>query len=138
MTAWPMPDMQRQIDAVREAFSQDTRKPFVLKPSFPYGSPQSTKMATPPRSDALYRPNPMRASPLGHHVDTNVSVSYTSHPITPPVSAGPPDLKGDSSPASSQSLMMMAAGQSSQAPSMQGSMPLADAHTSWNPTRIFE
>ncbi|CAI4218671.1 unnamed protein product [Parascedosporium putredinis] len=38
MVVWPMPELQRQIDAVREAFSMDTRKPFVLKPSFPTGA----------------------------------------------------------------------------------------------------
>ena len=32
MSTWPLPDMLKQIDAVREAFSVDTRKPFVLKP----------------------------------------------------------------------------------------------------------
>jgi hypothetical protein len=38
-SSWPMPDMQQQIDALREVFSADMRKPFVLKPTFPYGSP---------------------------------------------------------------------------------------------------
>ncbi|KAL2158032.1 hypothetical protein VTH06DRAFT_4842 [Thermothelomyces fergusii] len=48
MSAWPMPDMQRQIDSVREAFSADIRKPFVLKPTFPYGSPHSATHPSPP------------------------------------------------------------------------------------------
>ena len=44
-----MPDMQRQIDSMREAFSADLRKPFVLKPSFPYGSPSpSASHPSPP------------------------------------------------------------------------------------------
>lgn len=50
MNAWPMPEMQRQIDSMREAFSADLRKPFELKPSFPYGSPSpTTSHASPPR-----------------------------------------------------------------------------------------
>ncbi|MBE3047277.1 hypothetical protein IMZ48_33105, partial [Candidatus Bathyarchaeota archaeon] len=39
MGAWPMPEVQKQVNAVREAFSADVRKLFALKPSFPYGSP---------------------------------------------------------------------------------------------------
>ncbi|KAL2129139.1 hypothetical protein VTI74DRAFT_8174 [Chaetomium olivicolor] len=48
MSAWPSPDMQKQIDSVREAFSADIRKPFVLKPTFPYGSPHSATHPSPP------------------------------------------------------------------------------------------
>ncbi|KAK8103782.1 uncharacterized protein PG998_010815 [Apiospora kogelbergensis] len=39
MGSWPIPEMVKQIEAVREAFSADTRKPFVLKPSFPLRQP---------------------------------------------------------------------------------------------------
>ncbi|KAI4149488.1 MAG: hypothetical protein L6R39_002497 [Caloplaca ligustica] len=44
--AWPMPEMQASIDALREAFSADTSQPFRLKPSFPYGSPRPTLRPT--------------------------------------------------------------------------------------------
>jgi hypothetical protein len=44
-----MPDMQRQIDALREVFSADMRKPFVLKPTFPYGNPGALVNTTPSR-----------------------------------------------------------------------------------------
>jgi hypothetical protein len=44
-----MPDMQQQIDALREVFSADMRKPFVLKPTFPYGSQGALVNTTPPR-----------------------------------------------------------------------------------------
>ncbi|KAH8682356.1 hypothetical protein BX600DRAFT_41451 [Xylariales sp. PMI_506] len=127
MGSWPMPEMIKQIEAVREAFSADTRKPFVLKPSFPYGSP-SQGHATPPRTNGL-KPPMLRTSSMDQ-------VSYTSHPITPPISAGPVDNKSDSSPAI-QSLVMMAPGQNSQAPSMQHGLSVADP-PSWNPTRIFD
>ena len=141
MSAWPMADLQKQVDAVREAFSADTRKPFVLKPSFPYGSPHSSNQSTSPRAATGYRPsNLARTGSLEHQLDTrNIhqtpQVSYTSHPITPPVSAGPLDTKSDSPGV--QSLVMMQNQPGSQAPGMPPSMPLADAPT-WNPQRIFE
>ncbi|KAI0126893.1 hypothetical protein BJ170DRAFT_724536 [Xylariales sp. AK1849] len=127
MGSWPMPEMIKQIHAVREAFSADTRKPFVLKPSFPYGSPAQGH-TTPPRTIGL-RPPMLRTS-------STDQVSYTSHPITPPISAGPVDNKSDSSPAI-QSLVMMATGQNSQGPSMPHGIPMADP-PSWNPSRIFD
>jgi len=133
-----MADMQRQIDAVREAFSADTRKPFVLKPSFPYGSPQSSSHSSPPRVDAGYRSGLTKTGSLGHQLDTqNVhsQVSYPGHPISPPISAGPGDTKGDSPGV--QSLVMMSASQVSQATGMPQAVALADP-PSWNPSRIFE
>ncbi|OPB44199.1 Zn2Cys6 transcriptional regulator [Trichoderma guizhouense] len=59
MEAWPMPELQRQIDAVREAFSADVRKPFVLKPSFPYGSPHPSHSASPPGYRGMQRAGSM-------------------------------------------------------------------------------
>ncbi|KAK7962205.1 lipase regulator 1 [Apiospora aurea] len=134
MGSWPIPEMVKQIEAVREAFSADTRKPFVLKPSFPYGSPSMSHQSTPPRASS-FKPPMIRTSPMS--IDQGMSslpasqaqVSYINHPITPPVSAGP---KSDS-PA--QSLVMMANGQTSQAPSHGISMTEAPA---WNPSRIFD
>lgn len=79
-----------------------------------------------------------RTASLDHQLDTqnlqHSQVSYTSHPITPPISAGPVDTKSDS-PAI-QSLVMMAS-QGSQASGMQQTMSLSDA-PAWNPARIFE
>lgn len=136
-----MPDMQKQIDAVREAFSADTRKPFVLKPSFPYGSPQTSHMSSPMGSNSRYQPVVGRTGSLGHHLDTAVSqhspLDYSAHPISPPISAGPVEgVKTDSSPAA-QPLVMMTTTQPTQAPSLQGALPLTDGPT-WNPSRIFE
>lgn len=126
MDAWPMPEMVKQINAVREAFSADLRKAFVLKPSFPYGSPAHSH-STPPRGNI--KPPMLRTSSVDQ-------VSYTSHPITPPISAGPVDNKSDSSPAI-QSLVMMASGQHSQAPPMPHGISMAEPPT-WNPSRIFD
>lgn len=135
MGAWPMPDMQKQVDSVREAFSADTRKPFVLKPSFPYGSPHSSSRSSPPGPQ--YRPELAQSGSLGQHVEPQVQhsqVSYINHPISPPVSASALDMKSDSPEV--QSLAMMASGQS-QPTSAQHSLPLADAPV-WNPSRIFD
>jgi len=138
-SSWPMPDMQQQIDALREAFSADTRKPFVLKPSFPYGSPGPNM--SPPRANAQYR------QAGGHHgsIDQNVEhqhvqpqqhVSYTNHPITPPISAGGvADTKSDSPAA--QSLVMMAAQRAPQPQPATSGVQMPDPG-SWNPARIFE
>ncbi|KAK0729018.1 hypothetical protein B0T21DRAFT_349950 [Apiosordaria backusii] len=120
MSSWPMPDMQRQIDSVREAFSADVRKAFVLKPSFPYGSPHSNSHPSPP----------------GRLLDTQVPHSQVSYslPITP-ISVGPLDSKNDSPGV--QSLGMMPSGHGTQAPAVPQTLPLAEA-PAWNPSRIFD
>jgi hypothetical protein len=135
-SSWPMPDMQQQIDALREAFSADIRKPFVLKPSFPYSSPPPHN--TSPRGNAQYRQantqGPSQASLEQQHVPQQ-QVSYTHHPISPPISAGGVDTKSDS-PAV-QSLVMMATGQRGPQQPVPTGAPMADPST-WNPSRIFE
>jgi hypothetical protein len=147
-TSWPMPEMQQQIDALREAFSADTRKPFVLKSTFPYGSPEAPQQASPSRSmqyhqqPQLSRPSSMEQQSLDQLHTQQPQVSYTSHPITPPISACSTDTKSDS-PAV-QSLVMMATGQrlsqqqqQQQQQPLSNSIPMVDPST-WNPSRIFE
>jgi hypothetical protein len=139
-SSWPMPDMQQQIDSLREAFSADTRKPFVLKPSFPYGSPGAPVNSTPPRANSQYRQAGTQGSsqqsleqqhaPHPHQVS-----NYTSHPISPPISAGGVDTKSDS-PAV-QSLVMMATGQRGPPQQIATGVPMGDPST-WNPSKIFE
>jgi hypothetical protein len=134
-----MPDMQHQIDALREAFSADINKPFVLKPSFPYGSPATPVHNTPPRSNPQYRQGGAQNNPhqsLEQHHASQPQVSrYTSHPISPPVSAGGvTDPKSDS-PAV-QSLVMMASGQQ-RGPPQAMNVGMTD-QSSWNPSKIFE
>lgn len=138
-----MPDMQQQVDALREAFSADTRKPFVLKPSFPYGSPGAPLNRTPPRG-IINRPPGSQSSMDSHQFDAQSvhqqpQVSYTSHPISPPISTGGVDTKSDS-PAV-QSLVMMATGQQQRTPQQQAmntGMSMGTEGTTWNPSRIFE
>jgi hypothetical protein len=148
-SSWPMPEMQQQIDALREAFSADTRKPFVLKPTFPYGSPSAPTQSSSPRTlqyhqqPQLSRPSSMEQQSLEQHHAQQPQVRYTSHPITPPISAGGTDTKSDS-PAV-QSLVMMATGQRipQQQQQQQQQQPISDSvpmvdPSPWNPSRIFE
>ncbi|VUC35822.1 unnamed protein product [Clonostachys rosea] len=134
MEVWAMPELRQQVEAVREAFSADMRKPFVLKPSFPYGSPHPSNSSTSPNRPHGYRPEFGRTGSMDQHLDAQnaQNVSYIGHPISPPVSIGTTDSKGDS-PAG-QPLMMMS--QSGPTPGLQ-SMPLAE-QPAWNPNRIFE
>lgn len=137
MEAWHMPELQKQVDAVREAFSADTRKPFALKPSFPYGSPHPSTQSSPPRLPTGYRPG---ASPMDQaqqrqlEIQNYQSLNYTGHPISPPISAGP-DAKSESPGVQTGGLVMMSQG--NQASGMQQNLSLSDP-PAWNPARLFE
>ncbi|QSZ36402.1 hypothetical protein DSL72_006279 [Monilinia vaccinii-corymbosi] len=136
-SSWPMIDMQQQIESLRQAFSADTRKPFVLKPSFPYGSPAAPANTSPARGNVQqYRQGStsMDSQSLGHQNAQQQHVSYINHPISPPISAGGVHTKSDS-PAV-QSMAMMAAGQRGPVPMTSG-VQMAD-HASWNPSRILD
>ncbi|EXJ78046.1 hypothetical protein A1O3_09206 [Capronia epimyces CBS 606.96] len=47
VAAWPMPETEAQINALRAAFSADLNKPFELKESFPLGSPSDHSRSSP-------------------------------------------------------------------------------------------
>lgn len=135
MDVWEMAELRQQVEAVREAFSADTRKPFVLKPSFPYGSPHPSNSSSPPRAAQGYRPATDRAPPLDQRLDpqNSQSVSFPGLPISPPVSTGRTDSNGDS-PAGQPISTMSQAGQ---APGIQQGISIGEQPT-WNPARIFE
>jgi hypothetical protein len=126
-TAWPMQEIQAQIDSLRLAFSADTHRPFELKPSFPYGSPSEPYQPSPPM-DAHYHPHL-------NQISSNVQsrVGFNTHPMTPPISAGAEsDAKSDTS-SQLQSLGMVP----HQPPTTHPlEAPLVDEH-SWDPTRII-
>jgi len=145
-TAWPMPDMQQQIDALRQAFSADIRKPFVLKPSFPYGSPPATTKPTP---NSQYRPRTQPSSMDQHNREQQQQTSqqqqqpvsyntHPNHPISPPISAGGAKSDSPQAPQAVQSLVMMATGQRAPQQAMTNGIPMADSQGSWNPAKIFE
>lgn len=125
-----MPEMQAQIDALREAFSADMNKPFELRRTFPYGSPGAPLQPSPP-IDMDYNTQPLsRNSSIEHQR----RVCYINQPITPPISAGHGDSKDDS-PAAQSFAMMTTVPRPHHL--MANSMTMADPIT-WNPTRIFE
>ena len=128
-SAWPMPDMLRQIDALREAFSADTSKPFELKSSFPYGSPSTNLHLTPPQ-DANYQH--LQFSRQTSHEQT-AQAHFHSPMMTPPVTV---DLDEQDTHIPPAPLSMMT---NEQPESL--SMPTNSTETdeaAWNPTRIFE
>ncbi|KAJ5264099.1 hypothetical protein N7505_008020 [Penicillium chrysogenum] len=120
--AWPMPEIQAQIDSLRLAFSADMQRPFELKPSFPYGSPSEPYHPSPPM-DAHYHP---------HLNQIQSRVRYNPLPATPPISAGAEDSKSDTS-SQIQSLGMVAHQPSTTHPL---DAPSVDENH-WDPTRII-
>jgi len=138
-----MPDMQQQIDALREAFSADTSKAFVLKPSFPYGSPAAPVNQATPRLANQYQPNGGQAGQNVHQqgmdrqqLSQPQPVSRYHHPISPPISTGAiSDMKSDS-PAV-QSLVMMATGQRGD-PMQSMNVTPTSTQSTWNPNPLFQ
>ncbi|PYH28290.1 Zn(II)2Cys6 transcription factor [Aspergillus neoniger CBS 115656] len=123
-SAWPMPELQAQIDSLRFAFSADVNRPFDLKPTFPYGSPSEPYHPSPP-IDSHY------ASQISQVPGVQSRVGYAAYPVTPPISAGTEDSKSDSSQLQPLGLIP------SQSISTHGmNAPLVDEN-SWDPTRII-
>lgn len=146
MSSWPMPEMQKQIDAVREAFSADVRKPFTLRPSFPYGSPATKASSASPPSLAtgggsygsgLVRTASAEQQMAAAHNNSRVG-AYGANPISPPASTGRSDVKVEIS-VGQPPIVVMGAANASQGPSMHIPATLSLAETQgWNPNRIFE
>ncbi|KAK2759073.1 hypothetical protein FQN54_003172 [Arachnomyces sp. PD_36] len=126
-SAWPLSEMKRQIDSLRLAFSADINRPFVLKPTFPYGSPSEPYHPSPPAMESLYPPSSYQTT----H-DQSRLAAY--HPITPPISAGAGGSKPDSPQL--QTLVPMTSNQAPPAQQSMGTIPLVD-NNSWDPTRII-
>ena len=111
VSAWPMPETEVQINALRAAFSADVHRPFELKESFPLGSPSDQSRPSPvsqPNSyDANKQPQLQRlatgvsdlqqpqAGPyLPQHINQmNQMRGQTPYLATPPVSAYSSDSK---------------------------------------------
>jgi hypothetical protein len=131
-----MLEMRVQIDALREAFSADTSKPFELKANFPLGSPTPQPDDTPTVSHASYA-----IAPTQDMANANVAASQVNyniiHPITPPISAGSEDDHESASPARQNLGIMQNQDQSSHG--SDGTMQSqGHAEQQWNPTRLFE
>ena len=132
VSAWPMPEMEAQINALRVAFSANIEKPFELKPSFPYGSPSDQFEPSPP----LETPYQHLQIPSALPQNSQRDFSHGVQTITPPISAGAIDSRTDSplfqpnmgSPAHSQP-------GASLLPQYHSVMP---EQSQWNPTPIIE
>ena len=130
-SALPMRDMQTQIDALREAFSADTTRPFELKRSFPFASPRSNGLQPSPPLDVGHPPPVLTR----HHSHGQVNqMPYHTQPITPPVSAGF-EIPKDAS-LSSGSMSLVTNGQQQSMPMQTPS--LGTNQVDWNPTPIFK
>ncbi len=139
-SSWPMPDVQQQIDALRDAFSADPSKPFELKPSFPYGSPAPIHSSPPSRLHGYGQHSVNRTASIDHQSmgpPGQQQMGYGNQPTPPLSSSSLGASKGDSE--GIQSLVMMAAGQSipRQEQPVANTLPMIDPST-WNPSRIFE
>ncbi|RAL07481.1 Zn(II)2Cys6 transcription factor [Aspergillus homomorphus CBS 101889] len=123
-TAWPMPELQAQIDSLRFAFSADVSRPFELKPTFPYGSPSEPYHPS-PSSDSSYGPQLNQASNLPSRV------GHAAYQLTPPMSTDTKESKSDSSQLQPLGLIP-----SQSISSHTIDAPLVDEN-SWDPTRII-
>ncbi len=132
ISSWPMPHVKAQIDALREAFSADTGKPFVLKRSFPFGSPPLDHA----RNGAVNsgHGNP-RASPESSLANSQ-TLDYPGQSLSPPLSTGGMNSQSGS-PAPQVPNMTMAGQAQLTPPAMAGTMPIIDP-MAWNPSKIFE
>lgn len=138
INAWPMQEMKAQIDALREAFSADTNKPFVLKPCFPYGTPSDSYHPSPPMEPQYHR---LQMSDQEQY-NQQRSQSYPLQTMTPPISAVSRE-SGFDSPLPQQNRGVAPpsnnAGHSTANYSQtypQHSVPTVD-EAQWNPTPIF-
>jgi hypothetical protein len=127
--SWPMESMRKQIDALREAFSADTGKPFELKSAFPFGSPLSQPSELPIVSTSSYRQSQVHQVPL----DPSSQVSHTSaYPLTPPISNVGEDFKTNSPVPQPIGLLIH------QTPAAPTPLQTNNVQSPWNPSRIFE
>lgn len=124
-----MPETKAQIDALREAFSADTSKPFELKPNFPYRSP-SPNMRPSPSFDIKYQHDVLSRSASNEQV---AQVPYHHQPLTPPLS-GEHEHPNQQLSASCMPIMPTIEHQ----PASLTSNSIENDPIAWNPSRIFE
>ncbi|ETI25755.1 hypothetical protein G647_02529 [Cladophialophora carrionii CBS 160.54] len=156
VSAWPMPETEAQIYALRAAFSADVNKPFELKESFPHGTPSEHSRpspVSPPASEKPQQPpqlqpqksielHPSQQGKPGAYVSQHMNqISRQSgYLATPPVSVYAADSKPPTpmyaqgydlaEQNSYSSLPTSAGGYYQQAPSV--------TDIQWNPTPIMD
>jgi hypothetical protein len=133
---WPMHIIKLQVQALREAFSADTGKPFELKPGFPYGSPTPQPSEMPMMPASAYGKPPTQDVPL----ESTATVSYNNTlpagrsdlPVTPPMSIVEEENQTDHHLVQSVGLIP------GQSPTSQGMVQTPQQQGQWNPQRLFE
>lgn len=137
MQAWPMPEMQMQVNQLREAFSADVNRPFELKRGFPFESPSPSVgglQPSPPLDGSLQHPMLTRHDSLGGR---QTKIPFHATPMTPPISSA-----GLSFEESKDGLLMSGSGTLPlMGSTQQQTMPMQTTAMSigqeWNPTPIF-
>jgi hypothetical protein len=113
-----------QIEALREAFSLDLSRPFVLNPNIPFYQPL---MQMEQQQQPAVRPQPVNRNQS--YSQGEAGNPYQQPPLSPPQSSSGEDGKGDS-PAAVHSLVMMSTGQRP--------MSMYDTNMEWNPQKLLE
>ena len=127
-TSWLMPEMQTQIESLREAFSADISKPFKMKPSFPYNPTPPPQHHT--ALDSLHYQQESTSMPAMSGPVSNPS--YINAPITPPVSNESYSVQEPSPHETHWTIP----NQHTRPPEQQQTQGFDIS--SWNPSRIFE
>lgn len=123
-------EVKGQIETLREAFSVDLSRPFVLNPSFPFYPGAQAHMVEAQMTSAYVQADAVQASTLA----PNSQVNFSSYPISPPYSTD--DETRDESPGIQQPIVMVS--------SSEGTSPAAQAHAltpdevQWNPSQLFK
>lgn len=134
MKAWPMPEMQMQVNQLREAFSADINRPFELKRGFPFESPSPSAgglQPSPPLDINIRHPMLTRHGSLGHQNQ----MPYQATPMTPPVSSTGLSFEDSKDGLlMSGSMQMMASSQQQAVPMQTTPMSIGQE---WNPTPII-
>jgi hypothetical protein len=155
VSAWPMPETEAQIYALRTAFSADVNKPFELKESFPHGTPSEHSRpspVSPPSSEKQQlpqlqpqksiEPHPSQQTQPSPYVPQHMSQipRQTGYLATPPVSVYTADSKPQT-PMYAQNYDLAEQNSYSSLPSSAGGYyqqaPSA-ADIQWNPTPIMD
>ena len=134
MESWPSPEMQMQVNQLREAFSADINRPFELKRGFPFESPSPSSgglQPSPPLDMNIQHPILSRHESLGHQNH----VRYHATPMTPPISSTGLSFEDSKDGAfMSSSMQTMASSQQQSMPMQTTSMSIGQE---WNPTPII-
>lgn len=128
-----MPEMQMQVNQLREAFSADINRPFELKRGFPFESP------TP--SAGRLQPSPpldmnMQHTMLSRHESygSQTHMPYHTAPMTPPISSTGLSFDDSKDGLMSGSMQMMGSSGQQSMPMQTTSMSIGQE---WNPTPII-